>query len=100
MKIKELHKKIVEIQTEYKKSIEPLREKCSQFKIISAKIPHGEYEGRWGKVSNINLFDGEIRALIRPYRLIGDRSDVLNDRLDARTFWKLSDIKEIKKEGD
>ena len=97
---KKFKNKLKLIKKEYTNKLNPIKEKCKEFIGLSVRIPHGEYEGRWGKLTDIFINDkGELYGLIRPYRLKGDKKklgEFLWERNDTRTFWKLSDVKEIK----
>lgn len=58
-----------------------------------AIIPQGKFKGRLGVIKGLFFDDdGNILAMIRPYRLAGGpREDLLWDHLDARTYWPISD---------
>ena len=58
----------------------------------------GEYKGRLGCVKGITVrgWDGELCFLVHPYKLNnkGERTgELLTDRADARSYWRLQDIK-------
>lgn len=87
--------KVDRIEREYDVVMKALREECKLFDNIDVIIPKGQYKGRRGRVTRTHLDDGKILALIMPYRLKGQGSLFLDDTLDARTFWELSDVETV-----
>lgn len=106
MTIKELHGKILSIEKEYDKKVSPiidsLEKKYEKFKGLDVIIPKGVYKGRVGKITYVSLDRGCVRGVIQPYKKTtkGElTNELLWDRVDARTFWDLSEIKSIFIEG-
>lgn len=100
--LEKMHTKVRIIKDRYTEAIKPLSSMCKQFKGLTAKIPYGEYKGRWGKITYVSLDDdGNVIAVIQPYKIKGQfkHRDLLWDRLDARTYWKLADVKAIRIEN-
>lgn len=101
MNINEFHNKIKIIKNKYTDFKKPLLNKCREFIGLKVKIPEGMYKGRYGEISDCFIDErGNVRALIRPYRLRNPHiyGKFLNDRVDARTFWKLLNVKEVIKD--
>jgi len=100
MELKTFKDKLKSIKKRYIETLTPILKECKQFIGLSAIIPHGYYAGRWGKITDAFISDdGEVFVIIQPYRIKGDKKklgELLWDKYDARTFWKLSDVKNVK----
>ena len=100
MDIEIFKKKLENITSLWNTNIKPLEDKAREFIGLKIKIPKGEYKGRWGEITHvtINNLDGTVYAVLAPYRIKKGRGDseLLDTRNDARVFWPLRDIKEVK----
>jgi hypothetical protein len=86
------------IEARYNHNMKPLAKLCEHFLGLDAIIPKGEYKGRWGRITEIVIDqNGNCLGIIIPYRVVGDTNDFISDvRPDARTYWDLFCIKEIR----
>lgn len=99
MELEIIKKEIEDIKKKYLDSVESVYNLLKKYDNLIVRIPRGEYKNRWGKITSITVnHTGDVLVLIRPIRLIGKRkgNELLNERPDARTYWKLSEVTEIK----
>lgn len=96
--LKLFHSKLKVIKARYNHNMEPLIKLSKHFLELDAIIPRGEYKDRCGKITGVSIKgSGELYGVIIPYRLLGNKNKfIVDSRPDARTFWKLSEVKAIR----
>lgn len=99
------NRRVSELETEYSVKIKPvlkdLNDRSKQFMGLNVIIPFGKYKGRVGKITYVGISEeGKVEGIIQPFmkNTKGEITKVLLwDHVDARTYWPLSEVKEIVK---
>jgi mannitol/fructose-specific phosphotransferase system IIA component len=87
-----VNKNMIEFEASIRRKIDIARFRARELYVgKSIIIPHGEYEGRWGKVNGVAFHDENLLLMVSPFRIQG----TIQRRVLDAIFCKLSQVNTV-----